>query len=143
MSWKRLSGAEVLEKIDEISTDDEDNESSYDSSDTELYEASLESDDLNEGEEIDDNDNHDDGESPAATVGGWQKMKPNHPQFPLHPFTTGNAGPQQATDLETELDFFKLFFTDELVSDIVDETNRYAKAKLDNRSLCPNSIWRT
>lgn len=37
----------------------------------------------------------------------------------------------EASQCETELDFFQLFFTNELLEDIVAETNRYAKDTID------------
>src|ERR1700733_11727447 len=128
MSRKRLRGEEVLQRLEEITSESDDNDSSMESSNTELYELNEPS--AFDDEEMVDSDEDDDAADDAAdasSTAGWQQMRPNHPPFPVQPFSVGSAGPQLTADLETELDFFKLFFNDELVSDIVEETNRYAK----------------
>ncbi|XP_033326115.2 piggyBac transposable element-derived protein 4 [Megalopta genalis] len=48
-----------------------------------------------------------------------------------------------ASDIKEPIDFFKLFFTDELVEKIIRETNNYAKKKLEGKTLSTNSIWRS
>ena len=45
--------------------------------------------------------------------------------------------------MKEPLDFFKLFFTDELISEIVHETDYYATTKLERKTLSSHSIWRT
>lgn len=52
----------------------------------------------------------------------WGDMEPRFREFPF----TENVGyqPPRGNKPNTELDFFKLFFTDELLQAIVDETNR-------------------
>ena len=59
-------------------------------------------------------------------------------------FIAGNtpAGPHVPSDKKEPLDFFKLFFTNELVSEIVIETNNYAEKKLEGKILSSHSIWR-
>jgi hypothetical protein len=39
------------------------------------------------------------------------------------------------------MDYFSLFFSDELVNNIVVETNRYARQKISELQLSPRSIW--
>jgi hypothetical protein len=39
------------------------------------------------------------------------------------------------------MDYFSLFFSDELLNNIVVETNRYAKQKISELQLSPRSIW--
>jgi hypothetical protein len=39
------------------------------------------------------------------------------------------------------MDYFSLFFSDELLNNIVVETNRYAKQKISEIQLSPRSIW--
>ncbi|XP_058792504.1 piggyBac transposable element-derived protein 4-like [Phymastichus coffea] len=60
------------------------------------------------------------------------------------PFIAGDttAGPHAPSDKEEPLDFLKLFVTNELVNEIVIETNNYAAKKLDGKTLSPYSIWR-
>lgn len=41
------------------------------------------------------------------------------------------------------IEFFKLFFTDELVMKIIADTNDYAAKKIDNKKLSSHSIWRS
>lgn len=61
------------------------------------------------------------------------------------PFVPGerSAGPQVSSDIKEPLDFFKLFFTDQLINEIVYETNNYATRKLEGKTLSSYSIWRT
>jgi hypothetical protein len=39
------------------------------------------------------------------------------------------------------MDYFSLFFSDELLNNIVVETNRYARQKISEHQLSPRSIW--
>ncbi|TBU20600.1 transposase IS4 [Hamiltosporidium tvaerminnensis] len=52
-----------------------------------------------------------------------------------------NEGPQISVDCTKPLDFFKLFFTDELIEKIVTETNRYARNKITQKRLSKRSTW--
>ncbi|TBU06827.1 transposase IS4 [Hamiltosporidium magnivora] len=52
-----------------------------------------------------------------------------------------NEGPQIPVDCTKPLDFFKLFFTDELIEKIVTETNRYARNKITQKRLSIRSTW--
>ena len=52
------------------------------------------------------------------------------------------TGPLISSNIKEPVDFFKLFFTDELVQKIICGTNNYAK-KLKGKMLSPNSIWRS
>ncbi|XP_043487956.1 piggyBac transposable element-derived protein 4 [Polistes fuscatus] len=45
------------------------------------------------------------------------------------------------SNLEQPIDFFQLFFTNELVKKIIRETNKYAKRKLEEKTLSATSIW--
>ncbi|CAK9810836.1 PiggyBac transposable element-derived protein 4 [Anthophora plagiata] len=60
------------------------------------------------------------------------------------PFIAGDttAGPHVPPDKKEPLDFFELFVTNELVNEIVIETNNYATKKLEGKTLSPYSIWR-
>lgn len=59
-------------------------------------------------------------------------------------FSTGNKIPgPQVFNIEEPLQFFKLYFTEELVDEIVSETISYAKNKLKNKTLSKDSIWHT
>lgn len=53
------------------------------------------------------------------------------------------AGPQVSSNVKESSDFFKLFFTDELVNKVIMETNNYAVTKLEGRTLSSRSIWQT
>jgi hypothetical protein len=54
-----------------------------------------------------------------------------------------NAGPQfhLLPDDAEPMDYFGLFFSDELLNNIVVETNRYARQKISKLQLSPRSIW--
>jgi len=72
----------------------------------------------------------------------WKKC--SIPVTPGHiTFTRRNAGVQlSSSDIpDSILGFFQLYFTDDLIHEMVSETNRYAQEKLMNRELLPRSIW--
>lgn len=50
---------------------------------------------------------------------------------------------QISSSVVEPLDFVKLFFTDELVDQVVADTNRCAVSKLEETALSSRSIWRT
>lgn len=52
-----------------------------------------------------------------------------------------NTGPQISESITEPVQFFKLFFTDELANEIVKETNAYARTKIDAMDLSSRSIW--
>jgi hypothetical protein len=55
---------------------------------------------------------------------------------------TKNAGPQFKLLPDAEsVDYFILFFNDELLNNIVLETNRYAGHKIEELQLSLRSIW--
>jgi hypothetical protein len=55
---------------------------------------------------------------------------------------TKNAGPQFHLLPDAEpMDYFSLFFSDEILNSIVVETNRYARHKLSELQLSPRSNW--
>lgn len=47
------------------------------------------------------------------------------------------------SNVQEPIDFFKLFFANELVKKIIRETNKYAKRKLEGKTLSASSIWRS
>ncbi|GBO03512.1 PiggyBac transposable element-derived protein 4 [Araneus ventricosus] len=61
---------------------------------------------------------------------------PSHPKFPF----TGNPGLKVSVgDSEDPLDYFNLFFDDDIFNFIVSETNRYAESHFQNAELTPSS----
>ncbi|KAK2578322.1 hypothetical protein KPH14_012623 [Odynerus spinipes] len=52
-------------------------------------------------------------------------------------------GPQIPTNIVQPIQYLKLFFTNELVNEIIKETNNYAENVLKNKEICSNSIWQT
>ncbi|XP_014481483.1 PREDICTED: piggyBac transposable element-derived protein 4-like, partial [Dinoponera quadriceps] len=52
-------------------------------------------------------------------------------------------GPQVPTNIVQPIQYFKLFLTDELVNEILKETNNYAKNVLKLKKISSNSIWQT
>jgi hypothetical protein len=53
-----------------------------------------------------------------------------------------NAGPQFNLLPDAEpMDYFSSFFNDELLNNIVTETNRYTRYKILELQLSPRSIW--
>ena len=62
------------------------------------------------------------------------------------PFTVSNPGIWLPTSgqYDNELSFFQLFFMDDIIGEIVQETNRYAREKIEKaQPLGKRSIWRT
>ena len=54
----------------------------------------------------------------------------------------GSSGPANLENCCRAIDYFNLFFTSEIVQDIVDEVNRYAKEKISNGNFKPASRLR-
>lgn len=67
------------------------------------------------------------------------KQIPSRISFIASDTITGSHIPP---DKKQPLDFCKLFVTNELVNEIVIETNNYATKKLEGKTLSPYSIWR-
>jgi hypothetical protein len=80
-------------------------------------------------------------ETSVVCIVGWENVimcnkKPNAYTF------TKNAGPQFHLLPDAEpMVYFSLFFSDELLNNIVVETNRYARHKISELQLSPRSIW--
>ncbi|XP_053975370.1 piggyBac transposable element-derived protein 4-like [Hylaeus volcanicus] len=53
------------------------------------------------------------------------------------------VGPQVSSNVVEPTHFFKLFFTEQLVDEIINETNNYAKTMLQSKKITANSIWKT
>lgn len=51
------------------------------------------------------------------------------------------VGPQISQNITKPLDFFKLYFTDILIDQIVKTTNEYAQIKISEKQLAKKSIW--
>lgn len=77
--------------------------------------------------------------------GDWYDVTENDYLPKIIPFASGMplTGPQVPRSTKQPLDFFKLFFTDELIHNIVLETNKYATSKIIPSELRPRSTWRT
>ena len=55
-----------------------------------------------------------------------------------------NAGPKLHNFVGTDpLHYFDLFFNDDLINIIAEETNRYAESKISDKQLGPQSVWKT
>ena len=67
-----------------------------------------------------------------------EKFKPHRVQFSID-----DPGPRtNLTNMSTALDFFKLLFTEELLQELVTNTNAYEQQKINAlRPLKKNSIW--
>mgnify|MGYP003406709624 FL=1 len=80
-----------------------------------------------------------------SLFGTWYDVSNNDLPTLSIPFTTGTQppGPKVPGGIEEPIDFFKLFLTDELISNIVEETNKYALTKISKTKLRPRSTWRS
>ena len=101
-----------------------------------------------EREIVSDNSNSEDSEpeseselSVSSPVGGWRAVGADDRRPAKFNFTK-NAGPKlNFPHVANPIEFFKLFFNDDIIGDIVNETNRYARVKILNLELSPRSIW--
>ncbi|XP_035737648.1 piggyBac transposable element-derived protein 4-like isoform X2 [Vespa mandarinia] len=86
----------------------------------------------------------DTAEDPQSDSSEWISCTESEEIPSRIPFIAGDtpAGPHILLDKKEPLDFFKLFFTNELVNEIVTETNNYARKKLENKTPSQYSIWR-
>ncbi|XP_053977063.1 piggyBac transposable element-derived protein 4-like [Hylaeus volcanicus] len=73
----------------------------------------------------------------------WHEVTSEDINPPKLNFSPGpkNVGPQTPESCVEPIDFFKLFFTDELLSNIIEQTNRYANEKIKEKNLSKRSIW--
>ncbi|XP_015436661.1 PREDICTED: piggyBac transposable element-derived protein 4-like [Dufourea novaeangliae] len=69
----------------------------------------------------------------------YNEVPPNVPFIPGQNITATRI----ASNTQQPIDFFKLFFTNDLVKEIIQETNLYAKRRLEGKTLSANSIWRS
>lgn len=87
------------------------------------------------------------GPSPpsALALSSWTAYTDDLPDFPGVVFTVSDPRPQVgSSNLGSELEFFQLFFTNELSGEIVQETNRHAQEKiLSMDSLAEQSTWKS
>jgi hypothetical protein len=80
-------------------------------------------------------------ETGVLPVDGWVDVTMGDKKPDAYTFTK-NAGPQINLLPDAEpMDYFSLFFSDELLNNIVTETNRYARYKILELQLSPRSIW--
>jgi hypothetical protein len=79
-------------------------------------------------------------ETSVACIDEWDDLTMGDQKLNAYRFTK-NAGPQFHLLPDAEpMDYFSLFFNDELLNSIV-ETNRYAKHKISELQLSLRSIW--
>lgn len=118
MCKRKLSDKE-LEELLYCDDDLEINYLDYES-DSDIEESVLAGDGLGDPEDLEE-----DEIDSADGIGNWGIWKDKEPRFKEFSFTqdVGFHSPRNG-NLNRELDFFQLFFTDELLQAIVDETNR-------------------
>lgn len=80
-------------------------------------------------------------DSPLSAVRDWCKLNPLQMPPPPPPFPfTGNAGLKVlVSDAEDPLEYFQLFFDNDILSYIAQETNRYASEFFEYADLTPSS----
>lgn len=104
----------------------------------------LNADDIEENSVFDDDSSSDDEPTSSTTAdSGWRKWLPHDTRFEEFPYLNTNGFiPPPFFKGESEIDYFSLFFTDELLNQIVAESNRYAKVKIDQLHPLPKrSMW--
>lgn len=143
---RRFTAAQAAEMLLDDSNSDTDNDTDIDDSDDDedvLYEIGDIAMSSDESDSDVSEDGADDSESPTDGE-QWTKWQSTHVVKQL-PFTVQNPGVQiMGTAIPVSAgDSFDLFFTTDLVQDMVNETNRYANEKLSNLDLKTRSIWHT
>jgi hypothetical protein len=80
-------------------------------------------------------------ETSVACIDGWEDVTIGDKKLNTYTFTK-NAGTQFHILPDAEpMDYFNLFFNDELLNKNVVETNRYARHKISELQLSPRYIW--
>ena len=90
-------------------------------------------------------DGHDVGSNANATNNGsvWRSYLPTNSDLLKLPFTVSNPGIRLPTSgqYHNELSFLQLFFTDDIIGEIVQETNRYAREKIERLNHLANVLY--
>ncbi|XP_046828679.1 piggyBac transposable element-derived protein 4-like isoform X2 [Vespa crabro] len=75
----------------------------------------------------------------------WIELTSKDEENTTIPFSIGQEriGPQNCDNCIDPLDYFQLYFTNELIENIVVKTNNYARSKIAKRVLSERSIWNT
>lgn len=126
-----------------LDTDIEDtynNSSSDTGSDTDCTKKCVMQLEVSSDSEIEDMETY---ENDIKEYTAWHEVTNEDVNVPKINFSTGskNVGPQMSVSCVEPIDFFQLFFTDQLVTNIVEQTNRYAKEKIKEKNLSKRSIW--
>ncbi|KAG5874637.1 hypothetical protein JTB14_010702 [Gonioctena quinquepunctata] len=110
--------------VEEVSDNDHDYEEHSDTDDEDTEEARS---DIGENSEIEEDRERQNDENIRP---GWRRWEPNDEQFRRLP-STANKGYKPPVNVpEIELEFFQLFFTDNLLQEIITETNRFGAQKI-------------
>ena len=90
-------------------------------------------------------DGHDIGLNANATNNGfvWRSYLPTNSDLLKLPFTVSNPGIRLPTSEQyhNELSFLQLFFTDDIIGEIVQETNRYTREKIERLNHLANVLY--
>jgi hypothetical protein len=79
-------------------------------------------------------------ETSVVFIDGWEEVTMGNKKLNTYTFTK-YVGPHFHLLADAEpMDYFSLFFNDELLNNIV-ETNRYVRHKISELQLSPRSIW--
>ena len=109
-------------------------------------------DDENEPMDIDDDDLHDDGsteddsdnewEDVEIPEVGWERYDETRHKLASFTFTGRHEFLCPDMNMNTPMEYFQLFYTNDLLQNITDETNRFTEAKINlNRPLQQYSFW--
>lgn len=139
MARRKIYHDKELEKM-LVDSDSECDDS--DESDVNAGDCSDCSDSNSEGENV--SNEEDNIRDEEIIVDNWRKFSANDADFLRLPFTVPQPGIQIPNNgsHEKEVDFFGRFFSDELLNQIVSETNRFAAVKIQkNTPFSRYSIW--
>lgn len=107
------------------------------------YSSSNHDSDVSSNEDIVENESS--SEKEDETDEEWREWDEDDESFCEYSWrNTTRFKPPRGYKPENELEFFQLFFTDELLGEIIKETNRYAKEKINlSTPLQKKSVWRS
>lgn len=104
------------------------------------HDSEFENDNTQSDEEFEEtlSDEHDSEPAPS-----WRKMNADEVGYPEYTYNNSSGfKPPQDFDRYEAINYFSLFLTDEIIEQIVIESNRYANAKINNLKPLPKrSMW--
>ena len=130
MARRDYNAEEVLEMLSDVFDED-----TNDGEESDFFDTDLEINDDSDDEDDSDMKIDDDVDLTGVDTNGWRAWLPSDDDLPHYSFTPHSVRPTLLTAPQTELKFFKSFYTDELLMQIVTATNAYALIRLGGKNV--------